>query len=187
MTLPRTILAALAWLALAAPAGAAAQTISQGQNGSGYYTIYQAYPNTTLTGIIVETNMAAIRIPANTLGPNGMLRITTFWTCTNSANNKTFSLRLNATSGAVSGGSFALGTQTAITNVQMQNILRNSGATNAQTSSGTVFSPYVTAVTAPTALAIDTTADTWLNINGAVAGAAETLTLLSYTIEVMHL
>ena len=181
----RFLIAALAVCALAQLA--TAQVMQPGASGPGYYAIYQGYPNNALTGTTLETNQAAIRIPANTLGTSGTLRITAQWTFTNSANNKTFRIRLSATSADTSAGAL-LGNSVQTTNSSAQGMLivRNAGATNSQVAYQSFLAPFGVSTNANTTGAIDTTADCFVNINGVLALGTETMTLLGYTVETIR-
>jgi len=135
----------------------------------------------TLTGIVTETGMAALRIPGGTIGPNGLIEVRTLWSCTNSANNKILSIRFSATPGAIT---LQPGVQTMLTtsaSAQGLWIIANVGATNTQigyaNAGGVIITPYGTINAAPVSGAIDTTVDAWVNVNGIIAAAGETLTL----------
>ena len=43
-----------------------------------------------LTGTVALTALVTIPVPAGVMGLNGVLRVTTTWTCTNNANAKKF-------------------------------------------------------------------------------------------------
>jgi len=133
----------------------------------------------TLTGVITETNFAALRIPANTIGKNGLVEVRTLWSYTNSANNKTFNVRFNPTVGAIGGGSLGpASTVTTTATAQGLQAFGNSGATNAQYSFNVQqVTPYGAAGTTLALGTVDTTADSYVNINGTIAAAGETLTL----------
>jgi hypothetical protein len=181
-TLNRLRLAAALWLLAAGMAGA--QTESQAVP-SNCVTVLQAFPNQSVTGTLTETNLAAVRIPANSLGPNGMLRITVQWNFTNSANNKLLVLRYATTAGAITGALVQSITQTTNGSAEMIFSIRNSGATGAQTLGGGGFFPYGSAAGSYGTMAIDTTQDTFLNFNGTLANTGETITLLGWTAEIL--
>lgn len=145
------------------------------------------YLNNALTGTTSETNQAAIRIPGNTLGPNGSVRLNLLWTCTSSANSKTVTLRWTTTAGSVTGGG-PVGTSSQTTVGSMNGVLsiRNAGAANSQVGFASVLAPYGTNAGNAITNNVDTTLDTFINVNGTLASAGDTLTLLGYTIEVFH-
>lgn len=133
----------------------------------------------SLTGTTAETTITSIKIPANSLGKNGAIFATCLWSYPNSANSKSLIVRWSATQGGTSG--ILLGNATAATTTVIAttaHILRNNNATNAQLAypaSNTV--PFGTGTIAANTASVDTTADAWLNINGTLASAAETLTV----------
>ena len=65
--------------------------------------------------------MPRITLPAGAMGPNGVLRITTLWSYTNSANNKTLRVRL----GGLSGTAFQANVVTASNIGVMQRTIQN--------------------------------------------------------------
>lgn len=167
---------------------AAAQTVIPGQNVTGSYAIYQDYPATPLTGTTSETNLAAIRVPANSLGPKGLVRVNILFSYTNNANTKTLTLRWTAGSAATSGGLIGANPVTASADGNLLFIIRNAGATNAQiaTVGGNGATPYGVLAAALVTNTVDTTADSFLNINGTLGVGTDTITLLGYSVEILR-
>jgi hypothetical protein len=141
--------------------------------------------------LVVAQSAAAITSPANTsknalttvtlppLGPNDQIHISTQWSFTNSANNKTPAVELGNV--AVVGG-FVVTTSAS---AELANDVQNRGATNSQ-----VFSPPglaadlgTTSVAAGTS-AIETNAGAVLTFYATKALGAEVLTLESYQVTV---
>jgi len=135
---------------------------------------------TTLTGTIGSTFMAALRIPANSMGPNGHIEVKFLWSMTNSANNKQMIPYLGPISGAVGGLALPSVTLSAAAMAQTMVVARNNNAANVQTAYGAppATAPFSSAASALSAGAVDTTQDTYINIFGNVAGAGEMLTLV---------
>src|SRR5215469_16098705 len=113
---------------------ASAQVISGGggagasvASGASWYS--QTYPNASVTGTAAETVLADVAVPANALGPVGMLRITTAWTTTNTANNKSLRTRFSATANNLAGTLLQQSIANSMAVVQIQFIVRNAGAT----------------------------------------------------------
>lgn len=156
---------------------------------SGIPLVITSAGQASVTGVTTETNLAALRIPAGTIGANGVVEVKTLWNYTNNANNKFLFVRYNQTSGATAGG-VTSGTVTVTTtaNTQMFNIIRNNNAANAQicyTGGGTA--PFGSGASANFAIAVDTTADSYLNINGTLANAGDTITLVhAYAVVFPH-
>ena len=133
-----------------------------------------------LTGVTTETNLAALRIPANTIGKNGAVEIKVLWSCTNNANVKSvitrFSPTAGITAGGVTGASLPL---TSFGSAQTMLMIRNSNATNAQVFFAPVPStPFGTNPNPVSTLAADTTQDTYVSINATLSVATDTITLV---------
>jgi hypothetical protein len=162
------------------PQAAAADISFSGASfsGGGGPLVVATAGSVTLTGIVPETIMASLRIPANSIGKNGAVEVTTLWAYTNSANNKTMNARFAATAGITG---TIMGNIVVTTNASSQGlwIMRNANATNVQNSYVTsMMVPYgATTVATFYTTAVDTTADSYVNLTGTVAAAAETLTL----------
>ena len=128
-----------------------------------------------------EDTLAAITIPP--ISAKGGIRITTHWTATNGANNKTPRIRFSGASGTV----YFTATITTQTTWQIVTEIFNQNATNSQrggtrgeTGSGTnLFLADVTS-------AVDTTASTSVVITGQKATGTDTLTLDGYLVEVIN-
>jgi hypothetical protein len=134
----------------------------------------------SLTGTTAETNLAALKIPANTIGKNGAVEIFTIWSYTNGSNNKSMLVRYTQGAASIVGGSTGVVTvATTTTSASLGWIIRANNATNAQTwYAAGGQTPFGTAGTnIGTALTADTTQDTYININGQLAVGTDTLTL----------
>src|SRR5215471_10277347 len=143
----------------------------------------------SVTGTLTETNLAALRIPAGTVGANGVIEVKSLWTYPNNTNNKTLVTRFSTTSGATAGG--LTGSNVVATTTQSAQtftMIRNNNAANAQIFwSATPTTPFGTAATTTTALAVDTTVDTYVNLNGLLANVADTITLVhAYAVVFSH-
>jgi hypothetical protein len=131
-----------------------------------------------------ENILATVTIPGGLMGPNGQLWVYTLWNYTNSANNKTLRVRLGG-----AGGTQALAiTQTTTTQVADLRIIQNAGAQNSQIffDRGSVPHPGATSVGVNTTAAIDTSATTTLVITGQKATAGETLSLVSWSVQLIR-
>lgn len=130
-----------------------------------------------------EDALATVTIPAGAMGANGRLRITTVWTMTNSANNKTMRVRL----GGIAGTIYMTSTQTAQATLRDQREISNRNAQNSQVGamSGT-SGGFGLSTSAVVTSAVDTTADTTVVVTGQKASAGEALTLESYMVELLY-
>jgi hypothetical protein len=172
----RALLVALA-LSVATPGYA--QIVSPGGGPSAAGLVVATTGPVSVTGNTVETNLAALKIPAGSMGPNGMVKLECLWTYTNSANNKTMTVRLTSAAGATSGG--AVGSAfvaTASLAAQTLIIIRNNNSASSQTLwTPQPTAPYASAGAGLGTIAANTAADTYLNINGTLALGTETITM----------
>jgi hypothetical protein len=137
----------------------------------------------TLTGSTSETALATIAIPAGAMGANGILRVTTLWSFTNSGNNKTLRVRL----GGIGGKDFFNPVITTNAIIQTQTIIRNRNAQNAQASFAAGMSNAFTTSTAGVVTGtVDTSAAQDLVFTAQLANAGETITLESYLVEILY-
>lgn len=129
------------------------------------------------TGATSETTLASLTIPGGALGPNGALRITSQWSHTNSANNKTLRYRL----GGVTLMAPSVTTSAASAH---QRTVQNRGAENAQVTHGGGF-PNTFGGTANATLTatIDMSVSQTLTLSGQLANSGENVTLESYIVE----
>jgi len=175
----------LAWLLAAFLVSYAdAQTISGGGGGGagGFTILAQAYPNTSITGVTTEQNVAAIPVPAGSMGPNGQLRVTLLVSMTNNTNAKTVTVHFNPTSGAIAGGVVATSAYASVASGQLYAIVRNAGATGSQTTVQALATPFGSG-TSSSPTTTDTTQPAWVNIGIWPSVSTDTITLLGYTVE----
>lgn len=134
----------------------------------------------SLTGTTSETNIAILRVPAGFMGANGIIELKVLWSYTNSINNKSLVLRHSATSGAVTGGtSPANMVATTSASLQSLHIIRNNNAVGTQTMFTAVgTAPFGSSAAGVLAGSINTANDSFLNLNGILASAAETITVV---------
>lgn len=129
----------------------------------------------SLTGSLINTIMTTVPVPANMMGRNGMLRITTTWSITNSANNKTIIIKFGGT--AISSSIV-----TTASTYQEERIIQNRNAVNSQVfvfgGAGFTGAPIGT-------MAKDTTTIQSIDIVAQLSDIAETITLEAYTVELL--
>ncbi len=133
------------------------------------------------TGDTNETILATVNVPAGAMGPNGALRVTAYFSHTNSANNKILYVKL----GGVSGREFlAIQPTTSAGNIH-QRTIHNRNAQNAQ-----VALQHNTSATfgvgTPRTGTIDTSVSQDLVFTGTLTNAGETVTLESYLVELLY-
>lgn len=136
----------------------------------------------SVTGTLSETALATLTIKAALMGANGQLRITTLWSHTNSANNKTLKIRL----GGISGATMLDVTNTTTLSTHMINTIRNRNAANSQIANFSIATSFTTNAAVNPTSAVDTTAAQDLVLTGTLANTGETITLESYSVELLR-
>lgn len=128
-----------------------------------------------------ENTLVTITVPANAMGANGILRITTLWTYTNSANSKTLRVKF--------GGTTFMGvSQTTSNTYSDQRNIANRNATNSQVAwpQGSGSGGFNVSGSAVTTGTIDTTSSQDILITAQKASGAETLILERYLVELLR-
>lgn len=153
--------------------------------GLGWQLLAASAAQVTHTGDTNEFALATVTIPANALGPNGLLRVYTMFSYPNSGNTKTFRLRYSGIGGTNMGGGGAQTTSTLYTDMRY---IMNVNATNVQKAwnAASANGGWATSAGALAAAAVDTTAATTLVITGQLGSGAETLALEMYVVELMR-
>jgi hypothetical protein len=136
----------------------------------------------THTGDTSETALVNVRIPP--LGPNDQIIISLLWSYTNSANVKTFRIRLSTTSGT--GGTAMMSlvpTTTAAQRVILE--IGNRNATNSQVSGMGTGGTAASSGSFNTA-SVETSAGGFLNLTATLANSGESINLEMYRIELVR-
>ncbi|WP_244437700.1 DUF2793 domain-containing protein [Hyphomicrobium denitrificans] len=139
----------------------------------------------SLTGTTSETALVSVLLPGGILGPNGAVRVTTLWTGTSNANSKSMKVKHAATSG-IAGNNYTSASSTTTPTSKIQTEFHNRNSVSSQVgglSAGT--GGWGATSLGLTMGTVDTSADSYINISGILANAADTLTLEAYTIEVL--
>lgn len=152
-------------------------------NASGYSrTLSQSSAGWAWTGDANETTVLTLTgvVPANAIGPTGILKITTLWSCTvNDASVKTGRLKINGTT-------VDNATLTSTRAFQRQLILRNKTTASQVTTGANHASLFATSASAVTPYTFDTTAALDITFTIQNALAADSSKLESYQIEVLY-
>jgi hypothetical protein len=130
---------------------------------------------------ITEDVLATITVPANAMGANGVLRITTTWSYTNNANTKTVRIRYSGLTGAL----YVNSTLTTQLTIFAKAIIANRGVTNSQIGYADGVNASGGLIANAATSAADTTASTTIVITGQKAVGTDTLTLESYLVELI--
>ena len=132
------------------------------------------------TGDTAKTTLATVTVPGGALGANGLLRITSLWSHTNSANDKTPRVEL-------AGAQYYSATLTTTATSRMYRTIANRNSENAQVggaSSGTFNWGSTTA--ALTTSSVDTSVDQDLVFSGQLADGGDFIALESYIVELLY-
>lgn len=136
-----------------------------------------------VTGTTAETVVQTITVPGGLLGPNGALRLSLSFSMTASANIKTLRAKYGGPSGLDLLAGRQISTATTVT-VNMQRMMQNRGATNAQVApSG--WSDFGVNTTGNNTGAIDSTQEQQLQISVQLASAADSIRLEAYALEAL--
>lgn len=137
-----------------------------------------------VTGTTNETVLATIPIYPNIMGLNGALIVTSYWSITNSANNKVLSVRVGASGSGLTGSIWGQTTQTTVRSMRWSVEIHNRGLTNSQVlMNGIGTGGWSTTVQAPSTDTRDTTVAMDMVLTGTLANAGETIQLEYYTVE----
>ena len=134
----------------------------------------------SLTGSTAKTTLATVTVPGGAMGANGVLRITSLWSHTNSANTKTPRIEF--------GGTQYYGTAlTTTATSRMYHTIANRNAANSQVggAGSEIFNWGATTGSLTTSDA-NTSADQDLVFSGQLANGGDTIALESYLVEVLY-
>jgi hypothetical protein len=137
----------------------------------------------SLTGTTAETVMVTVPIPARAMGLNSILRVSAVLSFPSSANLKTIRVRL----GGLVGQQLSTAPYTTPTLVIFESSTASRGSSNSQYSIcwGSRSTDTVLSLINSASTTVDTTVAQDLVITGALASAAEALTLQRYHVELV--
>lgn len=159
-----------------------ARSARRGASGCGLpYILAKSGAAATVSATASEEALATVSIPAGAMAANGMLRVTTLWSCTNSANNKTPRVRL----GGLSGTDYANLSFNSMTGFRIVTEIINANSAGGQIGHSNIRSDGGESQQLGLSSAVDTTAAVDLVISGQKASAGETLALTSYLVELI--
>lgn len=125
------------------------------------------------------TDRVIVTLPADIMGPHGVVRVETLWSYTNSGNTKTLRVRF----GGFTGTSFQLPQPTTTATAQLLCVIRNTASKSAQAG----FAPsssntYVSSTSAITTATIDTSQAQDILIGGQLSLGTESVKLEAYRV-----
>jgi hypothetical protein len=130
------------------------------------------------TGNTNLTNLATVTVPGGLMGKNGRLRITSLWSMTNNANSKSVFVSFAATAFYSVG---VVSTQT----LQLQTNVANRGSQSSQVGAPSDMIGPLASTSAVVTAANDTSANQSVKLEIALANSSDSITLESYSIEVL--
>jgi hypothetical protein len=142
-----------------------------------WYVLAQSSVAQAHTGDLVETTKATVTIPANAMGANGRVRVTSVWSATNNANNKTLRVKFGGTNYLAQN---ITTTQSFIHQAQIGN--RNSASSQV----GTGNTAFGSAGQAISTSAVNTGSSVDITFTIQLANAGDTATLESYIVELYY-
>lgn len=153
--------------------------VSQTSQPKGIYVVGTSAAAVPITGTLVETTLATIAVPANSMGPNGALRITTIWSNNNPGATGTYRIKYNGTTVRT------VSTTSSVFSGRTQVGIQNRNATNSQLAAAADQANWATSVSAPITMAHDTTTALNVTITGQLANTGDTITSESYLVELI--
>lgn len=136
--------------------------------------------SSTLTGTTAETTLATITVPANAMGANGFVRITSSFVATGAAGTRTLRCKFGGTTfQATANGTTILGVANICTIANRNSTTSQVGG---QGESGTGVGG---ATLSPVTAAIDTTSAQNITITGQLGDAGDSMTLNTYLVELI--
>lgn len=150
-----------------------------GTSGSSGTLTFATSGSASVTGTATETNLAAIRIPGGSMGPNGSIDVNCVWGLTGTVGTKTGNIRFNATAGVIAGSPINTSFSSApAVFPQTLSIIRNNNSQTAQTQYNSLgTAPFGSPAAALGTTAINTAADSWVNVNATSPTTGEIITL----------
>lgn len=133
------------------------------------------------TGTTAETALATVTVPANALGANGILRITSLWSNNNNANTKTPRIRYST----ITGTTYNAISPTTNLSHRLQCQIANRNATNSQVGATSAVTGFGQGAGAVATGAVDTTASSTIILSGQLANAGDTMAIESYIVEIL--
>lgn len=144
------------------------------------FTLAQSNTAVALTGSTSLTTLATITVPGGLMGANGRLIVTSLWSYSGTGGSKTPRVSFGASSMASVGIASGSGT------LRQQTEIINRNAVNSQIAMGNVVGGFGSTTNALLTAAVNTGSAANLLLQGTLGNAGDTLTLESYTIEVVY-
>lgn len=155
-------------------------------NLKGVYILAASAVKATHTGSTSETVLTTVSIPANAMGANGQVRVTSLFSNNNSVTAKTFRVRFGASGAGVGGTVFNSAANTTNLSYRANGTICNRNATNSQLLSiNGAAGGWGVGAGAFSTTAVDTTAETEIALTVQLADGADTASLEGYLVELV--
>lgn len=140
-----------------------------------------------VTGTVAETVLATVSVPAGAMGTNGIIRITSLWSVTNSANTKTLTWRFGAAGAGTGGTAYSSTPVTTSALFQDMRLVRNITASSQKgVSSGNPTGGLGVSSGALVTSSINTANAAEVAFTATLTNTGETITLESYLVELIR-
>lgn len=140
-----------------------------------------------VTGTVSETVLATVSIPGGVMGSNGIIRVTSLWTYTNSGNTKTLTWRFGAAGAGTSGTAYMSTPVTTSSLFQETRLVRNiTASTQKGASSGNPTGGIGVSSGAVVTSNINTGNAAEIAFTATLTNTGETITLESYIVELIR-
>ncbi|GAB4072800.1 hypothetical protein KHC28_00835 [Ancylobacter sonchi] len=141
----------------------------------------QSSVSVNLTGTTVQTVLATINIPANTLKPNDSIRVTSLWSHDNSSNSKNMRVRFGPEY-----FSNVSATTSSSSRLQVQIYNRERDTEFHQVAAAPALSAFGASSVGVLTQSVSTNVDRSVTLTGQLASADGSITLEAYTVEVIR-
>lgn len=132
-----------------------------------------------------EINFVPVTVPAGVMGANGRIVVDLLYLCTGTTAAKSFKVRLSTSSGDTTTGFLFVNRSTPTTVLSAQAYQRsvwNSNSASAQIAVDPTVNTTMESIASTSTGAINTANVSYININGNVGNAADTIRLMAYTV-----
>ena len=152
-------------------------------------TIANSGNQTSVSATTSEEALVTVSVPGGVMRTNDALKVTTYWSWTSGADDKTPRIRIGASGAGLAGTVAGSHTTTTTNSAVMETLIQNQVSTSAQrlvtkiTTGGTSAASILTNLTSAT---IDTTADWEVVISGQKETSGDTLTLTAHEVELVR-
>lgn len=141
----------------------------------------------SVTGTTSETILATVQIPGGAMGANGIIRVTSLWSMTSSANTKTLTWRFGAAGAGIGGTTYSGTPVTTSSLFHDMRLVRNiTASTQKGLSSGNPTGGLGVSSGALVTSSVNTANAAEVAFTATLTNTGETITLESYLVELIR-